>query len=400
VLALRDILHINSQSLRSQRMRSMLTALGIAIGVAAVVLLTSIGEGVHRFVLSEFTQFGTNLVAINPGRATTAGASIGVFGTERPLTVQDALALERLPRVKSVVPFAQGNAEVEGANRQRRTSVYGVDPDFPETFLFSTSSGRFLPDDDPESPRAFAVLGSKVRDELYGNQNPLGTRIRIGGNRYRVIGTMESKGQILGFDLDDAVYIPASRALELFNRDSLVEVDLLYEEGSDVDEIVESVKRVLTARHGREDYTITTQQQMLDVLGGVLDILTMAVGAMGGISLLVGAVGIITIMTIAVRERTAEIGLLRALGAEQNHILRLFLGEAILLAGLGGLAGLVIGGGGAMLLNLFLPALPVHVSPLYVLLAEGVALLVGLGAGIIPARRAAGLDPIEALRTE
>ncbi|MGD9000062.1 MAG: ABC transporter permease [Granulosicoccaceae bacterium] len=400
MIQLRDILHMNSRALRAQRLRSMLTALGIAVGVAAVVLLTSIGEGVHRFVLSEFTQFGTNLVAINPGRATTAGASIGVFGTERPLTVQDALALTRLPRVTGVVPVVQGNAEVEGASRQRRTSVYGVGPDFPQTFLFTTSSGRFLPEDDPESPRAFAVLGSTVRSELFGNQNPLGARIRIGGNRYRVIGSMESKGQVLGFDLDDAVYIPASRALELFNRDSLVEIDLLYEEGSDVDEIVESIKRVLTARHGREDYTITTQQQMLDVLGGVLDILTMAIGAMGGISLLVGAVGIISIMTIAVRERTSEIGLLRALGAEQNHILRLFLGEAVLLAALGGLAGLVIGGGGALLLNLLLPALPVHISLLYVILAEAVALLVGLAAGLIPARRAARLDPIEALRTE
>lgn len=399
-MLLRDTLHMNGSALRAQGTRSMLTALGIAVGVAAVVLLTSIGEGVHQFVLSEFTQFGTNLVAINPGRATTAGASIGVFGTERPLTVQDALALERLPRVESVVPMVSGNAEVEGENRQRRTSIYGVGPDFPQTFRFAVSSGRFLPHDDPESPRAFVVLGAKVRSELFGNQNPLGQRLRIGGNRYRVIGSMESKGQVLGFDLDDAVYIPSTRALELFNRDSLFEIDLLYEEGSDVDEIVRSVKRVLNARHGREDYTITTQQQMLDVLGGVLGILTMAVGAMGGISLLVGAVGIITIMTIAIRERIHEIGLLRALGARREQVLRLFLGEAILLAAIGGGAGLAVGAGGTLLLHLLLPALPVHISPLYVLLAEAVAILVGLGAGILPARRAAGMDPIEALRTE
>jgi putative ABC transport system permease protein len=159
------------------------------------------------------------------------------------------------------------------------------------------------------------VLGSKVREELYGERNPLGDMIRVGGERYRVIGVMESKGQVLGFDLDDAVYIPAARALELYNRQSLFEIDVLYDKAVSADEVVGGIKRVLTARHGGFDVTITTQQQMLDVLGSVLNVVTFAVGALGGISLLVGGVGIFTIMTIAVHERTAEIGLLRAVGA-------------------------------------------------------------------------------------
>lgn len=374
--------------------------LGISVGIAAVVMLTSIGEGLHQYVLAEFTQFGTTLVAINPGKTTTAGMSIGVFGSTKPLSIEDAQALERLSYAESVVSVVQGNAEVEGNNRTRRTMVLATSPDFPQAFAMPVRSGRFLPEDDPTAPRAFAVLGYKVKTELFGNTNPLGQRIRIGGNRYRVLGVMESKGQVLGFDLDDAVYIPAARGLELFNREGLMEIDVMYREGTSVESVVEGIKRLLIARHGREDFTITTQQQMLDVLGNILNVLTFAVGAIGGISLLVGGIGIVTIMTISVTERTSEIGLMRALGGKHSQILALFLGEAIVLSAIGGVAGLVAGIGSAQLLNLFFPALPVHTPWTFVVLAEGIAVFIGLAAGVIPARHAAMLDPVEALRTE
>ena len=399
-MRIRDFLKLTSTSLIAHRMRSFLTALGISVGIAAVILLTSIGEGVHQFVLSEFTQFGTTLVGINPGKATTAGTSMGVFGTERPLTIEDAEALKRLPYARAVVPFVQGNAEVEAGNKRRRTTVYGAGPDMPEAFSMHVKSGRFLPEDNPLAPRAFAVLGSKMRQELFGDRNPLGQRITIGGSRYRVIGVMQSKGTVLGFDLDDTVYIPAARALSLFNNDTLFEIDVLYEEGIPVDKVVDGIKKVLVARHGRDDVTITTQQQMLDVLGSVLDVLTFAVGAIGGISLLVGAIGIVTIMTIAINERISEIGLLRALGARQSQILSLFLGEAIVLAAIGGLCGLAMGIGIARLLQLALPTLPVHTPLIYIVLAELIAVVIGIAAGVLPARRAAMLDPVEALRSE
>ena len=399
-MLLRDFVHLTSSSLITHRLRSFLTLLGIAVGITAVVLLTSIGEGIHKFVLAEFTQFGTNLIAINPGRTTTHGTSMGVFGTERPLTIEDAEALRHLPNIKAVVPIVQGNGEIEAGNRRRRTTIYGAGADWPEAFSMHVKSGRFLPADDPTAPRAFAVLGSKTRDELFGSRNPLGQRIGIGGNRYRVIGVMESKGTILGFDMDDTVYIPTARGMELFNRNSLLEIDILYQEDANIDKVVHSIKRTLMARHGREDFTITTQQQMLEVLGSILNILTFAVGAIGGISLLVGAIGIVTIMTIAVNERINEIGLLRALGANQGQVLSLFLGEAIVLAAVGGLSGLGLGIGLAQLLHLALPALPVHTSWLFIVLAEVVAIFIGLAAGVLPARRAARLDPIEALRTE
>ncbi len=396
----RDFIRLTLGSIVAHRMRTYLTALGIAIGIAAVVLLTSIGEGIHRFVLAEFTQFGTNIIGINPGKATTMGGSIGIFGTVRPLSIDDSEALRRVPQVEGVVSLIQGNAEIEGGNRQRRTTVYGVTDEFPTVFKFDIAMGSFLPADDPRAPRAFAVLGSKLRQELFGDRSPLGELIRVGGDRYRVVGVMESKGTMLGFDLDDTVYVPASRALEIYNRDSLMEIDILYAEGARVDEVVAGIKRVLISRHGGEDFTITTQQQMMDVLGSVLDVLTFAVGALGGISLLVGGVGIFTIMTISVRERTDEIGLLRALGAEKKQVLQLFLGEAAVLAGLGGLAGLIIGGGIAWLLGVAAPALPVHTPIRYVLIAELAAILIGIIAGVVPAQRASALEPVEALRTE
>ncbi len=396
----RDLVRLSVSSIVAQRLRSLLTVLGISVGIGAVVLLTSIGEGIHKFVLSEFTQFGTTLIAVNPGKATTLGTPLGIMGTVRPLGIDDAEALKRVPRVRAVVPAVWGNAEVKAGGKSRRTTVYGMGPAMPEAFSMKVQLGRFLPADDPQSPRAFAVLGSKLRAELFGAQNPLGKKIRVGGERYRVIGVMESKGQVLGMDLDDTVFLPAARTLDLFNRDSLMEVDLVYEEGADVDKVVAGIKRILVSRHGREDFTITTQQQMMDVLGNVLNVLTFAVGALGSISLLVGGIGILTIMTIAVKERTGEIGLLRALGAERGQILVLFLGEAAVLAGIGGIAGLVLGVGGAQLLTLAMPALPVHTPWSYVLAAEVVAILIGFAAGVLPARQAAAMDPVEALRTE
>ena len=399
-MQLRDFLHLTCSSLIAHRLRSFLTALGIAVGIAAVVLLTSIGEGVHQYVLAEFTQFGTNLVAINPGKATTGGISMGVFGTERPLTIEDAQALKRLPYAKAVVSFVQGNAEVEAGNRSRRTTIYGTSPQMPDAFQMAVKSGRFLPEDDPTAPRAFAVLGSKLKHELFSDQNPLGQRVSVGGHRFRIIGVMASKGTVLGFDMDDTIYIPASRALNLFNRNTLQEVDLLYDGNTPVSSVVSGIKEILEARHGKDDVTITTQQQMLEVLGSVLNVLTFAVAAIGGISLLVGAIGIVTIMTIAVNERISEIGLIRALGGKQSQVLSLFLGEAIVLSAIGGLAGLGLGLGIAQLLHLSLPALPVHTSWKFVILAEVIAVSIGLIAGVLPARRAARLDPVEALRAE
>lgn len=399
-MRLQDAIQLTWNAVTAQGHRSLLTAIGIAVGIGAVVLLTSIGEGIHRFVLAEFTQFGTNLIGVAPGKTTTLGVSGAIISNVRPLSLEDAEALRRLPEIAAMVPVAQGNAEVEAGGRRRRGTIIGAGPAVPQVWRMEVALGEFLPADDLRSARAFAVLGSKMRVELFPNTNPLGQRVRIGSEGYRVIGVMAPKGQMLGFDLDDTLYIPAARALAMFNRTSLMEIDLLYRAEAVAERLTERIKTTLIDRHGREDFTITTQQQMLDVLGSVLGILTLAVGALGGISLFVGAVGILTIMTIAVTERTAEIGLLRALGAERGQILLLFLGEAIVLAAVGGIGGLGLGVGGAWVLGLALPALPVQISWDYLLAAEALAALIGLLAGVLPARHAAGLDPLEALRVE
>ncbi len=396
-----DAIRLALRAVTAQRLRSFLTLLGIAVGIASVILLTSIGEGIHRFVLAEFTQFGTNIASISPGKVKTSGpAPTGIPSSVRPLTLDDARVLRSLPHVTGMTATVWGNTEVGANGRLRRTTVNGVGADMLKVYSIKVKTGQFLPDEALENARAFVVLGSKLKSELFGSANPLGARVRVGNLQFRVIGVLEAKGQFLGVDLDDAAYIPTARALELYNRDGLMKIDLAYEEGIPASQVVAAIKTRLNARHGREDFTITTQEDMLRTLSNILDILTMAVGALGSISLLVGGVGIVTIMTIAVSERTGEIGLLVALGAPRRTILGLFLGEAVALSALGGVIGLVLGVGLAQIIHLAVPALPVHTPITFVVLAEGIAIAIGLLAGVLPARSAARLDPVEALRSE
>ncbi len=397
----RELLLLCLSSVLAQRTRSLLTGVGIAIGIMAVILLTSIGKGMHHYVVAEFSQFGTNLVAIQPGKTMTMGAgNVGVFGSVRPLSIADAEALRRIAGALHVNASVNGNAELRANGKTRRTAVYGASADFVSAFNFKVQSGRFLPADDPEQARAFVVLGAKVAATLFAGQNPLGRYLRVGGQRFRVIGVMESKGQILGMDFDDAVMIPAARALGLFNRSGLMEVQLSYAPHLSASRVEDSVKALLSARHGQEDFTVISQEQALSVLNSVLEVLTFAVGALGSISLLVGGVGILTIMTMAVRERTTEIGLLRALGATQRQVLQAFLLEAVLLSLVGGLVGLLAGLGLAYSIHLLLPALPVQTSWLFVGLALAISMLIGLLAGALPAWRAARMDPVSALQAE
>ena len=396
-----DAVRFAWQAIVAQRMRSLLTLSGIAVGIAAVILLTSIGEGIHRFVLAEFSQFGTRVIGIAPGRvAARGGVPPGLPTSVRPLTLEDAQALQRVPGVVGVVPTAFGNAEAQARGRLRRTIVYGVSDEALAVFNMRVAVGQFLPADGGDAARSFVVLGSKLKGELFGSDNALGERVRLGGQSFRVIGVLASKGQFLGLDLDDTAFVPAARAMELFNRSGLTEINLTYDEGASGKAVAAAAEAVLAARHGRADFTVTTQEEMLATLSNILDVLTMAVGALGSISLLVGAVGIVTIMTIAVAERTPEIGLMMALGGQRRAILWLFLGEAVVLAVLGSLIGVAIGFGLAQLIRVALPALPVATPIVFVLLAVASSALIGLAAGVLPARHAARLDPVEALRSE
>ena len=313
-----DFVRFTYASLRAHRLRTALTALGIAVGIAAVILLTSIGEGLHRFVIAEFTQFGTNIISVTPGAHPDA-RRVARRGEHRAAAHHRRCA-GAAPRALRAGVRPGGAGQCRGRVRRQEPPRHALRrrARLRARLQMRVATGEFLPQDDPRSARAFVVLGSKVARELFGGDNPLGSRIRVGGERYRVVGVMQSKGQVLGFDLDDTVYIPVGRALEMFNRESLQEIHVIYEPTAPLAEVEEGIKRILIARHGAEDFTVTPQQKMLEVFGTVLDAITFAVAAIGGISLVVGGVGILTILTIAVAERTSEIGLLRAVGATQR----------------------------------------------------------------------------------
>ena len=399
-MRLEDLFRMSSQALAAHRLRSFLTLLGIAVGIAAVILLTSLGKSMHSYVTNEFTKFGTNIIKISPGRQYARGGTSMLPTTARPLTLDDAEALAHVPHVGIISPVVLGNAEVRANGRVRRSNAMGVGPRMHDMYSVGIDSGQFLPSGETDNPRALAVLGAVLKKELFGESEAVGARISIGGERYVVIGVLQAKGQILNIDIDDVVYIPAARAMNLYNRNGLEHIKVTYDIDAGSAAVLPLIRKVLVARHGREDFTLITQEEMISSLLNILSIITLSISALGGISLVVGAVGIITIMTIAVSERAREIGLLVALGARRGTILNLFLAEAVALATFGGLAGLFTGIGLAWLVGLLLPSFPVSIPWAFALGAVAFSAFIGLAAGVLPARHAACLNVVDALRSE
>jgi putative ABC transport system permease protein len=396
-----DLVRLSWGAVSAHRLRSALTTLGVTIGIASVILLTSIGEGTRKFILGSFSQFGSNILLIHPGKTMTSGQPGALGGTVRKLTIDDAETLSRIPGIEVVMPVGFGMGRVEWGEHGRSVFIVGVTSDFPNVWQFGVRQGRSLPPGDPRRAEPLTVLGPKLKRELFGEQNALGEHVRMGGQRFLVIGVMEPKGQILGMDLDDRAYVDVASSLDMFDRDGLVEIDVVYSNPAVAKRVVADITRVLTERHdGDEDFTVTTQDAMLSVLGKILGIISIAVTGIAAISLLVGAIGILTMMWISVNERVAEIGLAKALGASRRQIVMLFLGEASLLSFTGGALGVLIGIAISQVLGRFVPGLHVSTPPGFVAMALGVSLAVGLVSGVLPARRAAALDPVEALRAE
>ncbi len=393
----RDGLGLCSSSLSCQPLRSLLTLLGVAIGIAAVALLTAMGEGLRTRVVDSFAQFGTRVVTVRPGTLSTGGIG-GILASARPLTIADADALARLPHAEAVVPIIQGNGDIQAAGRQRRVDILGTGSQLADAWRVQMAAGKFLPPSRDGRTPPYLVLGAKLATELFGSAAPVGQRVRVGGMSFRVVGVMASKGNLLGFDLDDIAYIPVDWAEFLFNREGLVKIHVLFEDSIPAEAFAEDVRRLLVERHGREDFRMTSQGDLLGSLNRILATLTLGIAALGGVSLLVGAVGILTIMTTTVEERTAEIGLLRAVGAAPRQVLALFLTEATLLSLLGGLVGMVMVFILVGMLHWAVPGLPLRLDLSLVLLALLLSVVVGMGAGLAPARRAARLHPVDALR--
>ncbi len=396
-----DLMRLSSGAMRGHPLRSILSMLGIAIGVAAVIMLTSLGEGARRYMVAEFSQFGTNMLTVNPGRTETTGLP-GVFGgTTQKLTIEDAEALARLPILETVVPVAFGQARVEGNGRGRSVFIYGSTADLPAVLKFSVGQGQFLPRGDLRRGSSVAVIGPKLKREIFGEENALGRFVRVAGARLRVIGVMEPKEQILGMDMDDAAYVPIATVMRLFNMDEVQEIDIIISHESLTDAAILAIRTLLIDRHrGDEDFTVISQSEMLEVFSRVMDVLTLGVGVIAGISLLVGSIGIFTMMWISVGERISEIGLMRALGATGGQIQTIFLTEAIMLTMIGGLAGLLFGLLSTVVMRLALPAFPAGAPIEYIVSALVISALAGVLSGVGPARRAAALAPVDALRTE
>jgi len=395
-----DVLRFSAGSLRGFPSRTVLMLLAMAIGVSAVVVLTALGDGARRYVTGEFASLGTNLLIVFPGRSETAGfnPSTMMGETPRDLTLDDARALLRSRTVRRIAPLNVGSAEVSWGGRSRDVAILGSTHDMLAIRHWDMGQGRFLPAGAIDQAVPVAVLGRKVRDELFGAQRAIGEWLRIGDRRFRVIGVLGSEGRSIGVDVQDVVIIPVAAAQQLFNTASLFR--LLVEASSR--EAIEPAKRFVTdtlqQRHqGEKDVTVITQDAVLDTFDRILGALTYAVGGIASISLAVAGILIMNVMLVAVTQRTSEIGLLKALGAAPGQILTLFLSEALILATLGALAGLVLGQAGSLAIRHAFPDLPAHPPVWASAAALGVAVLTGLLFSVMPARRAARLDPVRAL---
>ena len=398
-MKLQDTLHFSYQSLRAYPGRTALILLAMAIGVAAIILLTSLGEGARLYVVGQFQGLGSNLLIVLPGRTETTGVAPPLVGTTpRDLTLDDALALERSSAIRDVAPIILGAAPVTYGSREREVTIMGSTPSLLSARQLELASGRTLPPTNPRVATAVCLLGETVWRELFAGRNALGEWVRIGQNRFRVIGVMAGKGESLGSDMSDIVLIPVASARNLFNAPSLFRIIITAESQQQLAQAKADVESIIQQRHdGENDITSITQDALIGTFSNILGALTLVLGAIAAISLVVAGILIMNVMLVAVSQRKAEIGLLKALGAPTQQVLRVFLTEATLLALVGGLIGLLLGMGGVFMLNQLFPDFSTR-PPLWALITSLlITLVTGLVFGSIPARQAAKLDPVVAL---
>ncbi len=392
-----DLMQFAAGGLKGHRLRTSLSLLGVGIGVASVILLTGLGEGARLYIAGEFASLGSNLLIIVPGKTETAGLAPLVSTAPHDLTREDAEALPlKVSAIRRVAPVVVGTASANSGERSREVTVVGSTRDLLHIRHLEMASGRFLPSDQPDAP--VCVLGAKVQRELFPDQNPLGQLVRIGEWRFRVIGVLAPRGTSIGMNLDEVAEVPVGTALRLFNRQSLFRILAEVDSHDQLDQARRAAVAVLTERHaGEEDVTVLTQDSVLGAFDMIFKTLTAALAGIAAISLGVAGIGIMNVMLVSVSERTREIGLLKAVGVTHRQVIAVFLVEAAILSTAGGAVGLLAGTGAGRLLQGFYPEFPFHSPGWAIGAALAVSCVVGLLFGLLPARKAARLDPVQAL---
>lgn len=400
-MKLRDTLFLSLKTIVSYKTRSALIVLAMALGVAAVVVLTALGDGARRYVTNKFSSIGTNLIVVMPGRAETVGSFPGAAlgQTPRDLTLEDADALTHLPQVRRYAPLNIGVAELAAASRLREVTVLGSTAEILPVRHMELAQGSFL--ERGTAHGAQILLGWKLAREFFPQGNVIGKRVRLGERRFLVSGILKLQGESMGFNTDEIVIIPIDHAQELFNTSSLFRILVEVRSRSELTFTKEEIRKILRQRHDDEDdITVITQDAVLATFDRILRALTLGVAGIAAISLAVAGILVMNVMLVSVSQRTSEIGLLKAIGAPSANIHHLFLAEALWLSITGGVLGFALGQVGSLLLRLAYPQLPAWPPTWASLAGITIAFITGLLASLLPAARAAKLNPVQALNTK
>ena len=381
-------------------LRTTMMLIATAIGVSSVLTLTSLGEGARAFVTGEFKSLGTNLLVVLPGKVEVSGAGMqaAMGGSPRDLTLDDAIAISRGRNVARIAPVVPGAAAISYDGRERDIDVLGTNAAFAEIRGIQPAIGQFLPETELDRATPVAVIGDTLRSELFDNANPLGKWVRVGDRRFRIIGVMRNAGTVATINVDEALFIPVGSAMQLFNADGIFRLLVETKSEAVMDAARRELIRTVQARHyGNDDITVVTQDAVLNTFNTIFTALSAALGGIAAISLVVAGTLIMNVMLVAVSQRTQEIGLMKALGAQRRQIIALFMLEAALLSLLGAVVGVLFGQLAIGGLNAAYPTVAFQAPTWAIVAAVGTALACGLVFGIMPARRAAQLDPVEAL---
>ena len=395
-----DLIRFARDAATGNPLRTFLLVLAMAIGVAAVVVLTALGDGARRYVLNQFASIGSNLVIVLPGRSQTGGFNPGnaITSTPRDLTIDDAQALRRASAVHRVAPLTVGTSEISFGGKLREVMVAGTSAEFIEVRRLTLAQGRFLPQGDWRRGVSEAVIGAKIRNEMFAREEALGQMVRIGDRRFRIVGVLASTGQGLGMNTDELVIVPVSLAQAMFNSNTLFRILVEASSRDSIDQAKVQLAEIIQLRHeGEQDVTIITQDAVLATFDRLLGTMTIAVAGIAAISLAVAGILVMNVMLVSVTQRTTEIGLLKALGATGATIRNAFLTEAAMLSVTGALLGWVLGLAMAAIIRQLYPEFPAFPPDWAVLAGLGTALATGILFGVLPARQAARLDPVQSL---